>query len=538
MMNQNVLAQPHSLTLVPPGPVTDKTNVEIRLAVRNQTESGQLFKIRFYRDDIDPEHRIGPEISSIISSGGCKLVRAWWETTGFSGHHTIRYEVQSESAGIEEGRWHLEIYPSEKLTVPLLLGGWCDPGALVSGWGYSRARKVVEQDIRDQVDAMQRIGMNTIIISYVEYGMAFYPSDVLSLSYFGMDVVENILSQADENGMHVFLGLGRGEDIYLLWTGLDDQARINAGIELSASVARELWENYHHHPSFYGWYFTHEMDDLARASRYYNPVADSCHAFSPDKPVLVAPAGTPIITRQILENSHVDIFAYQDAVGAGFKNYTYTLDPEIRIADLDSVYQRYSAWHKPTDKHIWSDLEIWRANPITGYSPGIPAPFDQVQRQMQIECNYVEMLTGYEFMSQMEFPESTLKLGGDEAIRLYTEYRNYYEAYWQNAGIEPVSALHQPESFEVLGNYPNPFNSSTTIYVNLQETAGISIKIFNIRGRLVRSLVDYEQFEIGMHHFKWDGCDENNRQLASGIYLLRFEKNNTYRSILKLILSR
>ncbi len=276
---------------------------------------------------------------------------------------------------------------------------------------------------------MKRIGMNVVIITYVEQNGPYYPTKIKELGapLLKFDAVEAILSQADANDMHVFVGLGRGPDTFLLWIGLKDPERISKGLELSKKVAAELWERYHHHPSFYGWYFTHEMNDLAGASAYYDPLADFCHAFSPDKPVIVAPAGSPIITPDLLRSSHVDIFAYQDAVGTGYKDYKYTLDPEIRLADLPEVFAHYMEMHKNTGKHLWADLEVWRANPETGYTPFHPGPIDQIKRQIAIEAQYVEMITAYEILTLMESPDSTLRLGGDEAVRLYTDYEQYYQ---------------------------------------------------------------------------------------------------------------
>jgi hypothetical protein len=179
------------------------------------------------------------------------------------------------------------------------------------------------------------------------------------------------------------------------------------------------------------------MNDLAQASAYYDPLADFCHAFAPDKPVLVAPAGTPILSPEVLRRSHVDIFAYQDAVGPGYQDYRYTLDPEVRLADLDAVYGHYRDVHEGTRKHLWTDLEIWRANPATGYVPFLPAPMEQVQRQLAIESRYVEMITGYEFFSMMGSPDSTLRLGGAEAVRLYREYEDYYREILQTLIASP-----------------------------------------------------------------------------------------------------
>lgn len=241
------------------------------------------------------------------------------------------------------------------------------------------------------------------------------------------DVIGTILSQADKNGMHVFLGLGRGGDLWLLWEFEKPgwQERLAANLALGRKVAQELWERYGHHRSFYGWYFTHEMNDLATSSAYYDPLADFCNAFSPDKPVLVAPAGKPIIDREILAASHVDIFAYQDAVGSGYVPFRNTWNSENRIAMLDEIYTMYGDWHAGSHKHIWADLEIWEMDGSQGYSGGYPPTFSRVKRQIDIEAKYVEWLTAYAYHGYLQDPRSKQKAHDERAVRLYEEYNAY-----------------------------------------------------------------------------------------------------------------
>jgi len=69
-------------------------------------------------------------------------------------------------------------------------------------------------------------------------------------------------------------------------------------------------------------------------------------------------------------------------------------------------------------------------------------------------------------------------------------------------------------------NYPNPFNPSTTISFSIPEDkkGKITLDIFSIRGRHVRSLIDSE-LEIGNHMVVWDGSDDNGQNVSSGVYL-------------------
>ena len=80
-----------------------------------------------------------------------------------------------------------------------------------------------------------------------------------------------------------------------------------------------------------------------------------------------------------------------------------------------------------------------------------------------------------------------------------------------------------PTGFSIK-NYPNPFNPSTTIMYNLSEEAEVKIEIFNSRGQLVKTLVnDFK--DAGSYHLIWNGQDQNNRTVASGVYYSRIETN-------------
>jgi hypothetical protein len=263
-------------------------------------------------------------------------------------------------------------------------------------------------NVRASIDAMNRLGMDTIVLAYVEYqGTFFYPSE---LEFFDgevrrtssgrecrFDMVETILSQADKHGMHVLLGLGRSGDPWLLWEfdKPDWTDRNRKAIDVATRIAADLWSRYGHHASLYGWYLTHEMGDLAKSSAYYNPVADFCHRLAPEKPVLVAPADVQSMSQDELRASSVDIFAYQDAVGAGYVPGQYTYQPENRIATLDEVFARYRNVHEGTEKHLWADLEVWEMDGRTGYANPFPASFDRVKRQIDIERKYAPVLTAY-----------------------------------------------------------------------------------------------------------------------------------------------
>ncbi len=77
-----------------------------------------------------------------------------------------------------------------------------------------------------------------------------------------------------------------------------------------------------------------------------------------------------------------------------------------------------------------------------------------------------------------------------------------------------------PREFRLNQNSPNPFNPSTAISYSVPEGSAvrINLKVFDLRGRLVRTLVD-EVHQAGTHRVFWNGTDETGRKVPSGVYL-------------------
>jgi hypothetical protein len=81
-----------------------------------------------------------------------------------------------------------------------------------------------------------------------------------------------------------------------------------------------------------------------------------------------------------------------------------------------------------------------------------------------------------------------------------------------------------PDIFTLFANYPNPFNPSTTICYSLPISADIRLNIYNLKGEKVRTLINQHQYE-GTFETSWNGRNDNNVRVASGIYIYRMEIN-------------
>jgi hypothetical protein len=81
-----------------------------------------------------------------------------------------------------------------------------------------------------------------------------------------------------------------------------------------------------------------------------------------------------------------------------------------------------------------------------------------------------------------------------------------------------------PARMLTASNYPNPFNPETTIEMSLPLSGKASLKVYNMRGQLVRTLAD-GQMTAGKHTITWNGRDNQGRSVASGLYFYRVESN-------------
>ncbi len=88
----------------------------------------------------------------------------------------------------------------------------------------------------------------------------------------------------------------------------------------------------------------------------------------------------------------------------------------------------------------------------------------------------------------------------------------------------------------LIGNYPNPFNPETTISYNLEKSADVQINVYNIKGQLVKNLVN-DHKAAGNHTVVWNGKDNNNNNVSSGVYFYKM-KGGKYSKTKKMILMK
>ena len=108
-------------------------------------------------------------------------------------------------------------------------------------------------------------------------------------------------------------------------------------------------------------------------------------------------------------------------------------------------------------------------------------------------------------------------------------------AYEYQDSVSVSDNLQSPIFNTQLSNYPNPFNPSTTIKLDLAESGKIELAIYNIKGQKVKTLMDTYSSK-GHFEIIWRGVDDNKKKVASGQYLIKLKVNEEEKAVSKCVL--
>ena len=116
-----------------------------------------------------------------------------------------------------------------------------------------------------------------------------------------------------------------------------------------------------------------------------------------------------------------------------------------------------------------------------------------------------------------------VELAARQAVSL-AQLERRLEAYTGDfgAGLVELEVERVPRTFRLYANRPNPFNPETSIRYALPQAEQVELRIYNLQGQLVRTLVSARQ-AVGVHEVRWNGRDEQGRMVSSGVYLYRLE---------------
>ncbi len=224
--------------------------------------------------------------------------------------------------------------------------------------------------------------------------------------------------------------------------------------------------------------------------------------------------------------------------GAGPIGITWALEPEpieppldVTAVDLpgDNGHRIELAW-MPSPSEQSGRVLIYRIHRSRAAEPGETRSADSFAT---IEDLDAWEKTGTVLIDSVAVGETAWT--DDGVIR---NNETYY--YWIEAvGTDGVSAktaaryvteaTHAPVEFSLDPPRPNPFNSSVTIGFTLPAASPVRIRIYDVRGSLVRTLIDGASMGAGYHTAVWDGTNDAGLTAASGMYLFRLETGGLVR---------
>jgi len=170
------------------------------------------------------------------------------------------------------------------------------------------------------------------------------------------------------------------------------------------------------------------------------------------------------------------------------QNYTYTWIAELQLADLQTLYFNADSFRLPENAFICLQTPEGNFN--------IP------------ENGVIEYI-----------PADTLL-----SISILISDNDYSTA--DNTVVQNTFRMQ---------NYPNPFNPETNINYNIPAEGKVELSIYNIKGQKVKTLVDETQVS-GQHTVVWNGTNNNNKRVSSGVYFYKLEINDSNLLINKMLL--
>lgn len=427
------------LTLIPPGTVTDKVDLDIRAGIVNNSDEESDYDVELYLKYGD--------VDSLLQKRSLKLnaqesvcVSHALATEHLSGEECeVVLKVKSNGSSVNHISKRFKVIESEIRSTRLIDGAWTG----IYHWSEEEGRhwnddirELTDNQWKEMVGSMHEVGMDVIVIQEVfrnnDYvgehgttvgnyrGRAFYPSCLYPgrMPVAASDPVEAILSRADELEMSVFVGVGM-----FAWFDFTEES-----LEWHKNVAEELWERYGAHRSFYGFYISEECagnlynsertDDMRRARKkeivgFFREFKKFTAGFAPDKPVMLAtnsmgvPDGADAYPA-LLEN--LDILC-----PFGFARMP---DGDLTGKQAAEMLQGFC---DEAGAHLWFDLEAFLFNPDMSL---YPRPIDEIVHDLTLFDNFEKVLC-YQFPGVFSNPALSFRVGEERTVQLYKDYQTY-----------------------------------------------------------------------------------------------------------------
>lgn len=199
--------------------------------------------------------------------------------------------------------------------------------------------------------------------------------------------------------------------------------------------------------------------------------------------------------------------------------------------DLDMLVANFreapSLYRNVTAKQNWLQVELEGA--VSNRNA-----FGAIVRVTANGKTYHRSNNGVDFLGQsilpLHFGLGNAQVAEEVVVTWPTGENQIFQNLWVNrtirikegegiiTSVTPPAVELTPDSFQLLGNFPNPFNASTVVEFALPDPGSVDLRIYNLLGQELFS-VRLNGLDAGSHRFRWNGTDRNGNPLGSGFYL-------------------
>ena len=213
-------------------------------------------------------------------------------------------------------------------------------------------------------------------------------------------------------------------------------------------------------------------------------------------------------------NNGFRVYSEDGATWGGTIPDTLTVSP-IWKSMFDLLFSTFSV---NTDGILSDTVAFGGASGIIG--TGLVANFDAVAYSITIgPLNKADHKKSICLDSSWYPPTGTWKWAGITIIPAW-DGPHCFTLFDPTADVSAINGSGLPTDFALSQNYPNPFNPTTTINFDLPTKTDVRIKVFNVLGQVVNTLVD-QTLEAGSYKVDWDGTNQAGAHAASGVYFYR-----------------
>lgn len=425
------------LTLIPPSTITNQVNLDIRAGLINKEKSSMKAEVSVFLNNEKTQSLL--HHSKIeLSPGKSHTIKHVMSTKDKVGKHKVILVVRSNGKTFKKVK-DIEVIASDIRSTQQIDGAW----AGIYHWSETEGKhwngdikQMTDTHWREMVRAMHKLKMDIIVIQEVfrneEYvgkhnttvdtysGKAFYPSTIYieRVPIAAHDPVEAILDEASKLNMHVFVGVGM-----FAWFDFTTES-----LKWHKKIARELWDKYGHHGSFYGFYVSEESGgnldnwestELKRLQRkreivdFFREFKTYCNSFAPSKPIMLA-------------TNSMQVPAGEDTYPALLQNldilcpFGFARMPKEDLTG-EQAANLLQALCDDAGAHLWFDLETFLFNEDQSL---YPRPIAEIIHDLNLFKNFEKILC-YQFPGVFNDPQMSMRIGEPRTIELFKEYQKY-----------------------------------------------------------------------------------------------------------------